>query len=311
MNGEIKYKIAAFGEVLWDLLPDASVLGGAPFNFTYRINNIGNEGFIISAVGNDVLGEKALKAISNLQITDNYIQISPTFPTGIVNVFFDEHKNPDYEIIKDVAYDYVAYSHKLEKLVAVADCICFGTLAQRNPVSKQTLKKLLRHFKGKFRFYDLNLRKDCFTTENIIFSLQNCDILKLNKQEAFEINKLLGLNNNSVFEICKDLVFTFNLRYCVITLEEYGSIAASYLGEIVYSPGYKIELSDPLGAGDAFSAGFVDALLRGKSLKEASEKGNQLGALVATQTGATQKITDEDLLAISKKGRRLLPTIII
>ena len=300
-----KFKIAAFGEVLWDLLPDASVLGGAPFNFTYRINSLGNEGVMISAIGKDTLGEKALTTISELQISDRYIQINPKYPTGTVNVFFDEFKNPDYEIIKDVAYDFVTFYENLEKLILQVDCICFGTLAQRNSVSKQTLQKLLQHFKGNYRFYDLNLRKDCYSTENIISSLKNADILKLNKQEAIELNNLLQLGKNGLVEICMELIISYQLQYCVITLEECGSLAVSANGEVVYNPGFKVKLTDPLGAGDAFSAGFVDALLRGKSLKEASESGNRLGALVATKKGATQKITQDELNNIATKNNRI------
>ncbi len=300
-----KFRIAAFGEVLWDLLPDASLLGGAPFNFTYRINSLGNEGLMISAIGKDTLGEKALKTISELQISDRYIQINQDYPTGTVNVFFDEFKNPDYEIIKDVAYDFVTFNENLEKLILQVDCICFGTLAQRNPISKQTLQKLLKHFQGKYRLYDLNLRKDCYSKENIISSLNNADILKLNKQEAIELNDLLQLNINGLVEICEELINSYQLQYCVITLEEYGSLAVSESGEVVYNPGFKVNLTDPLGAGDAFSAGFVDALLRGKSLKEASESGNRLGALVATQQGATQKVIQDDLNKIALKNSRI------
>ena len=300
-----KFKIAAFGEVLWDLLPDASVLGGAPFNFTYRINSLNNEGVMISAIGKDILGEKALKTISELQISDRYIQINPGYPTGTVNVFFDEFKNPDYEIIKDVAYDFVTFCENLERLILQVDCICFGTLAQRNSVSKHTLQKLLQHFKGKYRFYDLNLRKDCYSTEIIISSLKNADILKLNKQEANKLNDLLQLNKNGLVEICMELINSYQLQYCVITLEECGSLAVSVSGEVVYNPGFKIKLIDPLGAGDAFSAGFVDALLRGKSLKEASESGNRLGALIATKKGATQRITQEELSNIAFENNRI------
>lgn len=300
-----KYKIAAFGEVLWDLLPDASLLGGAPFNFTYRINALGNEGEMISAIGKDTLGEKALKTISELQISDRYIQIIPEYPTGTVNVFFDEFKNPDYEIIRDVAYDFVTFNENLEDLIPQVDCICFGTLAQRNPISKQTLQKLLKHFKGKFRLYDLNLRKDCYSRDNIISSLNNADILKLNKQEANKLNDLLQLKKNGLVEICMELINSYQLQYCVITLEEYGSLAVSEGGEVVYNPGFRVNLADPLGAGDAFTAGFVDALLREKSLKEASESGNQLGALVATKKGATQKITQDELNSIAIKNTRI------
>jgi len=300
-----RFKIAAFGEVLWDLLPDASLLGGAPFNFTYRINSLDNEGVMISAVGKDTLGEKALATISELNISNRYIQIRPEYPTGTVNVFFDEFKNPDYEIIKDVAYDFVTFNEKLEKLIQQVDCICFGTLAQRNAISRQTLGKLLKHFQGKYRLYDLNLRKECYSTENIISSLKNADILKLNKQEANELNDLLQLNKNGLVEICKELINSYRLQYCVVTLEEYGSLAVSEGGEVVYNPGFKVKLADPLGAGDAFTAGFVDALLRGKSLKEASESGNRLGALVATQQGATQKISQDDISRITLEDNRI------
>lgn len=298
-----KFRIAAFGEVLWDLLPDASILGGAPFNFTYRINSLGNEGVMISAVGKDTLGKKALKTISELQLSDRYIQIIPQYPTGTVNVFFDEFKNPDYEIIKDVAYDYVTFNESLGKLILQADCICFGTLAQRNSISKLTLQELLKHFQGKYRLYDLNLRKDCYSRENIISSLNNADILKMNRQEANTLNDLLGLNLKGLVEICGELINAHQLQYCVITMEEFGSLAISEHGESVYSPGFKINLTDPLGAGDAFTAGFVDALLQEKSLKEASESGNRFGALVATQQGATQKIAQDELSKMEHNSR--------
>jgi fructokinase len=305
MNSVRRFKIAAFGEVLWDLLPDASVLGGAPFNFTYRVNSLNNEGIIISAVGKDTLGKKALRAISELQISDRYIQINNEYPTGTVNVFFDELKNPDYEIVKNVAYDFIKFNKSLEKLIPQVDCICFGTLAQRNSISKQTLQNLLQLFRGKYRLYDLNLRKECYTTENVILSLKNADILKLNQQEADKLNSLLQLNKNGLIEICRELINSYQLQYCVITLEERGSLAISVSGEIVYTPGFKVKLTDPLGAGDAFSAGFVDALLRGKTLKEASESGNQLGAFVVTKKGATQKISRNELNNIERANDRI------
>ena len=300
-----KFKIAAFGEVLWDLLPDASLLGGAPFNFTYRINSLDNEGVMISAIGKDKLGEKALKTISELHISNQYIQINPEYPTGTVNVFFDEFKNPDYKIIKGVAYDFVTFNENLEKLILQVDCICFGTLAQRNSISRQTLQELLQHFKGKYRFYDLNLRKDCYSSEIVISSLENADILKLNKQEAYELNDLLQLNKKGLVEICMEVIDSYQLQYCVVTLEEFGSLAVSESGEVVYNPGFKVKLADPLGAGDAFSAAFVDALLKGKSLKEASESGNRLGALTATKKGATQKITQYELDNIAFENHRI------
>ncbi len=300
-----RFKTAAFGEVLWDLLPDASVLGGAPFNFTYRINSLGHEGIMISAVGKDALGTKALETIFGLQISDRLIQVNPAYPTGTVNVFFDEFRNPDYEIIKDAAYDFIVFNDDMKRLVAEADCICFGTLAQRNDLSRQTLQKLLQHFTGKYRFYDLNLRKECYSRELVISSLHCADILKLNEKEANELNSLLGLDQKGLAGICRKLIHDYQLQYSVVTLEERGSLAVSAAGEVVYTPGFEVSLNDPLGAGDAFSAGFVDALLRGRPLQEASETGNLYGAVVATQKGATQEIKSYQLDQLRSGGRRI------
>ncbi len=299
-----KFTIAAFGEVLWDLLTDASVLGGAPFNFTYRIHSLGNEAYMISAVGTDILGKKALEAMSCLKVSDRYIQINPDCPTGTVNVFFDEFKNPDYEIIRDVAYDGIILSNELEKLTGQADCICFGTLAQRSPVSRQTIKRLLLGFRGTFRFYDLNLRKGCYSDEIIGYSLQNADILKLNEHEAFALRNILGLKNRGLFDICRELSDSYRLQVCVVTLEDRGSLAVPSGGDPVYTPGFQTTLVDPLGAGDAFSAGFIDALLRKKPLHEAAEKGNLLGAMVVSQKGATQPIIPEKLEKLAHSAKR-------
>jgi fructokinase len=301
---EMKFKVAAFGEVLWDLLPDATVLGGAPFNFTYRIHSLGNEATMISAVGNDILGEEALETMSRLQIPDRYIQIKPGSPTGTVNVFFDEFKNPDYEIIRDVAYDIITFSDDLEELIGQADCICFGTLAQRSLISRQTLSRLLRSFRGTCRFYDMNLRKGCFSDEIIESSLQNADILKLNEHEAFALCEILGLKSRELVDICRELSDSYQLQVCVVTLEDRGSLAVPFGGDPVYSPGYQTPLVDPLGAGDAFSAGFIDALLRDKSLHEASGIGNLLGAMVVSQKGATQLIIPEKLEELALCAKR-------
>lgn len=300
-----RFKIAAFGEVLWDLLPDASVLGGAPFNFTYRMNSLGHEGIMISAVGKDELGENALRTISALQISNRYIQVNPAYSTGTVNVFFDEFRNPDYEITKNVAYDFVTCNEGLERLMAETDCICFGTLAQRNALSRHTLQRLLHDFRGKYRFLDLNLRKDCYSRDVVISSLHHADILKLNEREGFALTNLLQMKRSKLVEICRELLALFPLQYCVVTLEERGSLAVSVSGEVIYTPGFEVPLNDPLGAGDAFSAGFVNALLRGKPLQEASEEGNLLGAMVATQKGATQEIILKQLDQLRSGSRRV------
>ena len=140
--------ILSFGEALWDLLPTGPALGGAPLNFAYRLNSLGHRSIIVSRLGKDEFGQKALKQIVSLGMEDTYLQWDETYPTGTVEIYFDKDKNPDYTIIENVAYDYIEFNADLENIIESADCICFGTLAQRNIVSRRTIQSLLSKFSG-------------------------------------------------------------------------------------------------------------------------------------------------------------------
>jgi fructokinase len=297
------FTIAAFGEVLWDLLPDKVIIGGAPFNFAYRINSLGNNAYIISRVGKDEYGEKALEKVRELKMSTKYIQQDSRYPTGTVKVFIDEHKKPDYNIISGVAYDHIQLNDSIISMANSADCLCFGTLARRNRESKETLQALLDSFKGSFRLYDINLRKNCYTQDSIHESLLHTDILKLNDEEANEVNELLELNAKHLPGIAKEILNHYPVQICIITLGPKGVLAISSDGEIVYEPGYRVLMQDPLGAGDAFSAGFISKILSGSDLREACRYGNKLGAIVATQAGATQSITRNEMEVISAKTK--------
>jgi len=297
------FTIAAFGEVLWDLLPDRVIIGGAPFNFAYRINSLGNNAYIISSVGKDDYGEKALEKIRELNMSTKYIQQDSRYPTGTVEVFLDEHKKPDYNIITGVAYDNIRLKDSIISLVSSADCLCFGTLARRNRESRETLQALLDSFKGRFRLYDINLRKNCYTQDAIHESLLQTDILKLNDEEAGEVNGLLQLNAANLQGIAKEILGRYPVQICIITLGSNGVLAISAENEIVYEPGFGVLMQDPLGAGDAFSAGFISKILAGSDLRGACRFGNQLGAIVATQSGATQTITRNEMQVISSKTK--------
>lgn len=303
MNHHKSFTIAAFGEVLWDLLPHKIILGGAPFNFAYRINSLGHNAFIISSVGKDENGVKALDKVHDLGMSTKYIQQDSKYPTGTVKVYLDEQKKPDYNIITEVAYDHIKPDESMISLAREADCLCFGTLAQRENVSKKTLQAMLFAFKGRFRFYDINLRKDCYTRELIHSSLKQTDILKLNDEEAMEINGLFQINAGSLRGIGEEIISRYPIQICLITLGRNGVLAITSGGELVYEPGYSISMEDPLGSGDAFSAGFLSEMLSGSGLRKACRFGNQLGAIVATQTGATQKITSTAMEVISGKTR--------
>jgi fructokinase len=289
--------IVAYGEALWDLLPTGPVLGGAPLNFAYRVNSLGHRSIIVSRLGNDDLGQKAREQMVTLGMNDTYLQWDDTYPTGTVEIYFDEDKNPDYTIIENVAYDYIEFSDDLENIVKSADCICFGTLAQRNTVSRQTLQRLFSNYSGKFTLLDINLRKNCYSDETLKSSLEQANILKLNDEELTVLVDLLGLPGDSAPDQAEHLLKHAGLAYCVVTLGERGAFALSHRGEKIYSPGYHVNLVDPCGSGDGFAAGFIHALHHGESLKHACRLGNALGAMVAQQEGATQPISYREVMA--------------
>ncbi len=288
--------ILAFGEVLWDILPGQKVLGGAPLNFTSRIHTLNDIGIMVSCLGMDKNGNKALQKMKDLDLPVDFIQRDSEHPTGTVNVFFDENHQPDYEIIPEVAYDFIQISDALIQVARNADCICFGTLAQRSEISRNTIRELLKKSEA-LKFLDINLRKKCFSEESITYSLKQADILKLNADEAFRLAEIFDFSCETMEDFCQTVIKQWALHYCIITLDKYGAFAGSSR-ESVYAPGYSIKLKDSLGAGDAFSAGFVHKLLHGATLKASVVFGNYLGAMVAMQDGATAPIQKETLNSI-------------
>jgi fructokinase len=289
--------IVSFGEALWDLLPTGPVLGGAPLNFAYRVNSLGHRSIIVSRLGKDDLGAKAREQIVTLGMDDTCLQWDDTYPTGTVEIYFDENKNPDYTIIENVAYDYIDFSDPIEDIIENADCLCFGTLAQRNTISRRTLQGLLSKFSGKFKLLDINLRKNCYSDATIENSLEQADILKLNDEELAVLVDLFGLEGDSPPDQAEHLLKRAGLEYCVVTLGARGAFALSHRGEKTYSPGYHVSLVDPCGSGDGFAAGFVHSLIEDKPLREACRLGNALGAMIARQEGATQPISYEAVMA--------------
>lgn len=295
----IKKTVLAFGEILWDILPDQTILGGAPFNFTHRIHSLGHTGLMVSRLGNDPNGEAAMKRIKDLDMPLDFVQKDPEHPTGTVHVFFDADHNPDYEIIANVAYDFVESTPSLMAAASAADCLCFGTLAQRSPVSRHTVRALLE-VSNAIKFLDVNLRKNCYDNESIRYSLGQADVLKLNADEAMTIAGILNFPFHSIQSFCGTMIENWNLSYCIVTLDARGAYAVSDRGESMYEPGYKIRLQDSLGSGDAFSAGFVHKMLQGDSVGEAVFFGNILGAIVATQAGATRAVSENIITTFLK-----------
>jgi fructokinase len=256
---------------------------------------------MISRVGDDQLGKEALKKIWNLGLTLEYIQNDSIHPTGTVDIFFDKDMNPDFTINREVAYDYIEFSDKIAELVKSSDCFCYGTLAQRNQTSKDSLNKMIELLNDAVCLYDINLRKDCYTAGNIIESLKYATVVKLNDDEALELKELLAIPYSGLDDIGKAIIEKYGIDVCLITLGENGVLAISESGDIGYFPGYKVKLADPLGAGDAFSAGFIHSWLQNKNLTKACNLGNILGAITATQKGATVPIPQKAIDSFQSK----------
>ena len=291
----VKHTIVAYGEALWDLLPTGPVLGGAPFNFAYRVNSLGNRGVIITRLGKDDNGKEAHSRMKTLGMETDFIQWDQVHPTGTVEITLGKNNEPDYFIVPGVAYDFIEPEEQLSTLVSKADCLCFGTLIQRTAVSRETLGSLIDVFQGTYILLDINLRKQCFTKETVTTSIEYADILKLNETEIIDVAGMYGIEHSSIPFSARALLKKTGLALIVVTLGEKGAYAVSRDGEGVYAPGYKIELVDPCGSGDAFTAAFLTSILKGEELSTALQRGNALGALVAAQKGATQPVDDRQI----------------
>jgi fructokinase len=281
--------LLSFGETLWDLLPAGPVLGGAPCNLAYRVNALGERGLIVTRLGQDELGRKAALAIEALGMDTRCIQWDPAHATGTVPVTVDARGIPDYTILQDVAYDYIEPAADLRALASSADCVCFGSLSQRSERSGRTLLELLSAAPRALKFFDVNLRKGCYSAPVLERSLYKTDILKLNDSEALELGRMFGLSGRTPEAIAAEMLGRWGLKGCVVTLGEDGAYAVAG-GREARAKGWTIDVVDTIGSGDAFSAAFVTCWLRGKPLEDCVYFGNALGAMVAGTKGATTPI---------------------
>lgn len=295
MSNRDEKTIVAVGEILWDMLPDCTHLGGAPFNFTYRVNSLEDEGIMISRLGSDKLGEKAIEAVRSLDVETSFLQRDPVHPTGTVRVTFDDDHMPDYFIVPEVAYDYIEPTDAIDHAIARADCLCFGTLVQRSETTRRTLAQLIARSSDCLKVLDINLRKDCYSLDTVKFSLGHADLLKLNDDEVRVLSQLLDMSSNGPVSFSEQIMERYPIRHCLVTFGENGALVISQTGEKIYEPGYRVKLADSVGSGDAFTAGFIHRYLHAATVKDACHFGNVLGAIVATQVGGTEPISLEQI----------------
>ena len=299
----LKRVFVGLGEVLWDLLPEGRRLGGAPANFAYACAALGGEGVVASRVGDDEDGRKILAELRGIGLSTHHVQIDPDHPTGTVPVALDAAGQPTFTIIENVAYDYMAMTEALAELAERADCICFGSLAQRRPESRNTIRQVLERAAGALRVYDVNLRQHFYSEEILRTGVSSANVLKLNDDELTPVCERVGINAGSMDEQAKRLIGQHDLKLVAVTMGADGCCLYSPTDK-VRSAGYQVEVRDTVGSGDAFAASLATDLLVGTPLDEVADRANLVGAYVATQSGATTPITEARLKQLTEQGRR-------
>jgi fructokinase len=281
--------IVAFGELLWDMLPTGAVLGGAPANFVYRSFSLGQKAYLVSALGNDKYGDDALIALQTLGFDTRFIQRN-NFPTGTVAVTLADNGDASYDFQRGTAYDKIEITEGLLALVQSCSYLCFGTLGQRDAVSRATLGALVANCRGKI-VCDINLRRDCFSPEAICWSLERANVLKLNDDEVTVVKSVLNFPGDGIEEFVAHLMTAYpKLEECLVTMGARGAAAFDRTGAKHEARGYQVKVADTVGSGDSFTAGYLDARLKGRDILEALTLANQIGALVATVRGGMSQI---------------------
>lgn len=276
--------IVGMGEALWDCLPEGRKLGGAPANFAYHVGQFGWHTVVVSAIGNDALGDEIIERIEAVNL-DHHIARVP-FPTGTVQVTLSGEGIPAYEICENVAWDNIPWTPELEAMAKRTKAVCFGSLAQRSAESRNTILRYLGTMdQDTERIYDINLRQSFYSLEVIEESLRRATILKLNDEEIEVVKALLQITGEPE-EVCRKIIERYeSVKMVIFTCGAIGSYVFT-ADETSYVATPKVKVADTVGAGDSFTATFVAQYLKGKPIKEAHRIAVQASAFVCTQNGA-------------------------
>jgi len=291
----------AFGEILWDCLPSGRHAGGAPFNVASHLAQLGVSVCLLSAVGQDSLGDEILEVAQHKGVNVQFVgRARIGLPTGTVVATVDAMGNATYELVQPVAWDEIIVSAEAVEAVAKADALIFGSLASRSPYNLEQLDRLLA-LKGPLKFFDVNLRPPFTDPERIVELAAHADVIKLNHDEVGQIASWLRTgeatpnppgNADAVAEACAALSeATKTPRICVTM----GAAGAALWDQstLVCVPAPKVVVKDTVGAGDAFMAGVMVGLTRGADTQTVLETACRLGAIVASHDGATPLLPEE------------------
>lgn len=279
---ERKKVIVGIGELLWDMLPSGKAIGGAPANFAYHAGRLGEEGWVVSAVGDDALGHEILDVLDEKRLHSLVSMVDK--PTGTVQVSLDDAGVPTYTIVEDVAWDHIPFTSKMQELASRADAVCFGSLVQRNGSRASVLKFLEAVPASALKVFDINLRQHFYTPEILRKSLEIADVLKINDEEIVTLSEMFGLGSDPR-EACRKLIRQYSLRFVLLTKGAQGSEVISP-DEVIPQGVGKVDVVDTVGAGDAFTAAFTVAYLRGDSLADAQKLAGEVTAYVCSHKGA-------------------------
>ena len=290
-----KNTVVGLGELLWDLFPSGKLLGGAPANFAYIASLLGDEGIPASRLGDDPLGREAIDRLGQLGLSTEFLQKDADHPTGTVNVQVDGSGQPCFEIAQPVAWDFLDWTPQWQRLAQQTHAVCFSTLAQRSALSRATMRSFLVGMRpAALRVCDINLRQSFFTAQVVADSMKLANIVKLNHEELPRVMLLLQLEDGGEHASARRLLSTYDLKLVCITRGNHGSLLVAGKEQTEH-PGFKVNVADTVGAGDAFTAALVHGYLQRAPLAQVNETANRVGAWVASQSGATPVPKDGDL----------------
>lgn len=281
------------GEALWDVLPEGKKIGGAPANFAYHVSQFGLPSMAVSAIGDDPLGNEIRENFISKGLKHHLATVP--YATGTVQVELDPNGVPQYEIKENVAWDNIPWTTELEEIARNTKAVCFGSLAQRNVVSRETIGRFLDTMpreEDSLVVFDVNLRQGFYTKEILCESMQRCNVLKINDEELVTVSRMFGYPGIDLQDKCWILLGKYNLKMLILTCGINGSYVFTP-GNVSFQPTPKVEVADTVGAGDSFTAAFVASILKGKSVVEAHNLAVRTSAFVCTQNGAMPTLPRE------------------
>ena len=295
-SGDPAMKIVSIGEVLWDVIGDQEHLGGAPFNFAAHARRLGHDVQFVSAVGCDERGDRVLECMVEMDLSTRFVRRAEGFPTGIASVTLDAAGQPSFGIEHPAAYDVPELTAPdLEDIFSpVPDWICFGTLSQMSSQAREVTARLLAAKIGARRFYDVNLRPSCYEPHLVRDLMEQATVVKLNDEEVPMVDRMFGRSQRSLEEFCRDSSARLGWEAVCVTRGAEGCVLLVG-NEFVSAPGYRVEVVDTVGAGDAFAAAFVHGLGSGWPARQVADFANRVGAVVAGRAGAIRPWTMDDI----------------